>query len=400
MSHPYWQCNRGNVAMMFGLALVPILLGAGAAIDMVRLHNASTTLQAAVDGAALAGATSKQLNNKIALSSIVETYLKSNKAFNGFEDGTKVTQGVDAATGSFIVTVSGKMKTSFMKLTGIPTLDINATSAVGLEIQEMEVALVLDNTGSMAGSKLASLKTAAKQLITILESQKGAYSDLRYGLVPFSKYVDVGVENVAAPWIIGPSKKATWNGCVGSQTPPNDKKAGVAKEKFKAIDGGVCPTEITPLTSDIPRIFADIDAMIATGNTYIAAGVLWGWNVLDPAEPFTEAKTIAEMNAVNGRKIMVIMTDGSNTASPLYPSHDGNDSKLADANFSEVCTNAKAQQIEIYTVLFQEPSPVIKDLMRACASAPEKFFEATSNAALVDAFTGIGRELAGVRLTQ
>ena len=42
-----------------------------------------------------------------------------------------------------------------MKLAGIPTLSVKATAAVGLGVQAMEVALVLDNTGSMAGSKLA-----------------------------------------------------------------------------------------------------------------------------------------------------------------------------------------------------------------------------------------------------
>jgi hypothetical protein len=50
--------------------------------------------------------------------------------------------------------------------------------------------------------------------------------------------------------------------------------------------------------------------------------------------------------------------------------------------------------------LFEEPSPVIKDLLRNCATAPENFFDAASNAALIAAFEQIGRQLSGVRLVQ
>jgi hypothetical protein len=65
-----------------------------------------------------------------------------------------------------------------------------------------------------------------------------------------------------------------------------------------------------------------------------------------------------------------------------------------------MCASVKADNIEVYTVLFEEPSPVIKDLMRNCASAPDKFFDATSNAALITSFEDIGRKLADVRLVQ
>lgn len=400
MARAFWKNNRGNVATMFGLALVPLLLGVGAAVDMVRIHNVNTTLQAAVDEAALAGATSKKINDKKNLKAIVQTYLNTNQAFTVLEKGAKVTQGIDTANGSFFVKVEGKMKTSFMKLAGIKTVKINAISAVGLGIQGMEVALVLDNTGSMAGSKLSSLKVAAKQFVSILESSKADYADLKFGLVPFSKYVNVGLGNASASWIKGPSKPASWNGCVGSQASPKDVNVGASGGKFPAIDGGVCPTPIVPLTTNTMSINANIDAMVAVGNTYVAGGVLWGWNVLDSSQPFTEGKTPAQLKAISGRKVMVVMTDGTNTASPLYPSHDGVDSKLADNNFATLCTNVKAQQIEIYTILFEEPSPVIRDLMRNCASDPSKFFDTTSSAALVSAFEGIGKELAGVRLIQ
>ena len=53
MSFKEFSCNvKGNVAMMFSLALVPVLLGSGAAVDILRQTNTQTLLQGAVDAAA------------------------------------------------------------------------------------------------------------------------------------------------------------------------------------------------------------------------------------------------------------------------------------------------------------------------------------------------------------
>ena len=81
MAHQFRRNTFGNTSIMFGLASLPILLALGAAVDMISLNNTNTKLQAAVDGAAIAGATSKKLDNKQSLKATVETYLKTNDAF-------------------------------------------------------------------------------------------------------------------------------------------------------------------------------------------------------------------------------------------------------------------------------------------------------------------------------
>lgn len=48
--------DSGNVATLFGLALLPVVIGAGAAVDYSRLGDAHSRLQLAADAAALAGA--------------------------------------------------------------------------------------------------------------------------------------------------------------------------------------------------------------------------------------------------------------------------------------------------------------------------------------------------------
>jgi Flp pilus assembly protein TadG len=392
--------SSGNVAIIFSLALVPLLGAAGVAVDMVNFNRVETMMQAAADAAALAGGTSKTLGNAVAMNKVVDDYLRVNNAYAYLAGPATVAAGIDPATGAFKVSVAGVVNTSLLGVVGMSTMPVAANSAVSLGIQGLEVALVLDNTGSMSGTKIASLKTAAKNLVKILSDAKADYTDLKFGLIPFSKYVNVGPGNWSASWVQPPLMPMLWNGCAGSRNAPLDEQVGVAGGDIPAVEGGVCPTPIVPLTSDTFTINSNIDAMIANGNTYIAGGVYWGWNVLDSSVPFTEGKTAAQMAAINGRKVMVVMTDGTNTASPLYPSHDGSDSAFADAKFSTMCASVKADNIEVYTVLFEEPSPVIKDLMRNCASAPDKFFDATSNAALITSFEDIGRKLADVRLVQ
>jgi Flp pilus assembly protein TadG len=390
----------GNVAIMFALSLVPLLAGVGVAVDMINFNRVQTVLQAAADAAALAGGSSKNLSKKKALDDIVASFIDSNHANDMLASAPSVTNSVDPTTGAFKVTIEGQIKTSFMGIVGIPQMKAFASSAVSLGIQGMEVALVLDNTGSMAGTKLASLKTAAKSLIQILTDAKADYTDLKFALVPFSKYVNVDTSNSSASWVEATTLPASWNGCVGSRNAPLDEQVGATGGNFPAIDGGVCPTSIMPLTTNVAAINSEIDGMVATGNTYIAGGLLWGWNVLDANAPFTEGRDAAELAAVRGRKVIVLMTDGTNTASPLYPNHDGSDATLANTKLTSTCNAVKVDGYDVYTVLFEEPSPVIKDLLRNCATAPENFFDAASNAALIAAFEQIGRQLSGVRLVQ
>ena len=51
----FWRDRRGNILLMFALMLPPMILAAGAAVDFSRLAASRAQLQAAVDGAALAG---------------------------------------------------------------------------------------------------------------------------------------------------------------------------------------------------------------------------------------------------------------------------------------------------------------------------------------------------------
>jgi Mg-chelatase subunit ChlD len=68
----------------------------------------------------------------------------------------------------------------------------------------LEVALALDNSGSMQGSKIAALKEAANDLVDILfESAKGSTKPdpIKVSVVPFAAGVNVGSQYANASWM-------------------------------------------------------------------------------------------------------------------------------------------------------------------------------------------------------
>ncbi len=390
----------GNVAMLFGLAAVPLVLGAGVALDMVRINATRTILQGAADAAALAGATSKDKSDA-ALQKMVVDYLTANNAQAALESVTKISQLNDLSNGTFTVEISGTIPASLMELAGFDKLGVSAKSVVNVGSQSLELALVLDNTGSMAGTKIANLKAAATNLVNIISSEASDFADVKMAVVPFAEYVNVGVGNSGQAWIdTSTTGGAPWTGCVGSRPAPLDLAAGTVGGDYPALAGVPCNTVLQPLTSDLLRVKTTIGAMVATGWTYIPTGLLWGWNVLDSAAPFTEGKSPAETSRTNGKKAMVLMTDGENTISPSYPAHDAHDVALANANLESMCEKVKGDGIEIFTVSFMVPSVTIKDILSNCASVPENYFDADNGPQLNAAFADIARELAAVRFTQ
>ena len=74
---------------------------------------------------------------------------------------------------------------------------------------------------------------------------------------------------------------------------------------------------------------------------------------------------------------------------------------LANQYTIEACNEAKAQKLEIFTISFGNDVPSsVKDMLEACATTPDKFFNAKSSADLKLAFEGIANQMLNVRLSQ
>lgn len=131
--------ERGSVALAFGLMAMTLVLGAGAAIDLMRASNYRGQLQAAADAAALAGVAARGASR----ASVADTVLQSNLAGSGVSGSGAWTTNAD---GSFTGTVAGQVKTLFMKIARINDINVAATATAGLvnEISPTSVTFTLN----------------------------------------------------------------------------------------------------------------------------------------------------------------------------------------------------------------------------------------------------------------
>ena len=153
--------------MIFALALIPLFGAVGALIDYTRVSDVRAELAAATDAGLLAVGSQPPMSDKDAYDTVdkwIETHVKP--AY----DGTwKLDSVVQEKGGRITATVSGEVKTTIAKILGIQTIPINITSEIVSSMGKVEVALVLDNTGSMASkNKIGKLKDAAEALVDTL----------------------------------------------------------------------------------------------------------------------------------------------------------------------------------------------------------------------------------------
>jgi len=345
--------RKGNVAVMVGLSLVPLSLGAGVALDVGRFYTARSQLQWAVDSAALAVGNAGLEGT--AARTLAQNYVAANvRGLNAFTLNPMEAPTVDRER--VTLTATGQLPTIFMGLINIRTMTVTASSDVRRARNALLVSLVLDNTGSMwSNNNIGALRDASLDLVDILFSAPDAAANLRVSVVPYAASVNVGS---AAAAIVGPhsygaptqTNKAGWKGCVlervahslddfapngagGLWDPfywePSIDNAWVTGD-LNSIDPGTrnsngltgpnigCPTPILPLTNDRAVIDSNLRAMSAwnRGGTLTDIGLAWGLRTLSPGEPFTQSGTIDTAtgqtlwNSDRWQRAIVLMTDG------------------------------------------------------------------------------------------
>lgn len=158
-----------------------------------------------------------------------------------------------------------------------------------------------------------------------------------------------------------------------------------------------------------------LNNMSAGGYTHVAEGVGWGLRVLSPGAPFTEGVPYSNDEIT---KAMVLLTDGENTfdteanhnASTYTAYGYLSQARLGSSNYStaiaaqntllqQACNNVKAQDIVVYSFAYNVPSATQRNLIKNCATSPEKYFDPPTNAALVASFQQIADELRKLHLS-
>ncbi|MFO1090225.1 MAG: TadE/TadG family type IV pilus assembly protein [Hyphomicrobiales bacterium] len=190
--------TRANVSLMFGLAIVPLILAAGAAIDYSNAVRGRQALQQASDAAALAAA--RFDGTTAQRKAVAQKYFDSN--LGPYATGYGATMSFTDTDKTVGITASLTVPTYFMQIAGYKSTTASITSEVTKEANGLEVVLVFDNTGSMTtNSRLTTLVAASKTFTDILFGARTSANTLKIGLVPFSAAVNVGPANSNKFWL-------------------------------------------------------------------------------------------------------------------------------------------------------------------------------------------------------
>jgi Flp pilus assembly protein TadG len=358
--------ESGNTAIVTGMAAIPMILVFGSAVDFERASNLHVELQSAVDSAALFAATLQESNSAVLTDKSKPFFLANFKAdgatelptFNATNNGNSVT-----------VTASVPSPNAFMILAGMPTTTVGAKSVVNKAGVNLEVSLVLDNTGSMGwtnsktgNSSIDDLKTAATSFVDkVMPTVQGDYYT-KIAAIPYNVGVNMG----------SPAGAITARGSVlaGTSTTPGSQKYKFASSQVGSCgtsgsdasghcyntatitdcvtervgthaytdagpaiaplgrlyavgtNNGCTVTPYRPLSTSKSDLNATIANMSAANNTVGQVGIAWGWYTLSPnfgmfggeSVPTSYANLASAIppptNPLKTKKIMVLMTDG------------------------------------------------------------------------------------------
>ena len=193
--------QRGTVAVIAALSAIPLLLATGAAVDLGRAVNARTALRASLDSAALYAATLSDTSNGT-LTSKAQAYMAANYVNN--QDA--LISNFAIVNNGTTVTASGTvtLQTAFMGLVGTNTIAVNSISTVLKQGFNLEVSLVMDNTGSMknvnpvtGNSSVFDAMAAANLFIQMVPPQNNGITYTKIAVVPYNNSVNMGTAALA-----------------------------------------------------------------------------------------------------------------------------------------------------------------------------------------------------------
>lgn len=219
--------ERGNVMILTAFMTPLLMMGAATAIDMGEMYRAKTNFQVAVDAATLAFAKEfgkSASNNEAGISDNQARYdaaLPIARAVfqANMQNLPSSTATIDFDIGNGDCNADGvkgvaKMNhevffPAFHKLTDAEVegdkIGINGSTTVRCNNSTFEIALVLDNSGSMGGnSKIGTLRSSAITLVNrMFNGMEGRVEDtpLTFSVVPFAATVNVGNDNENASWM-------------------------------------------------------------------------------------------------------------------------------------------------------------------------------------------------------
>lgn len=233
--------RQGAVALIFGLTLMPMIVGTGLAIDYARAQTLQKEIGYALDAAALAAGSWQGLSPS-EMEGKAQTFFDAN-----FNPSFGTSGNLDVAiNGSTIeLAATGHVDTAILGIIGIDQIDVAASTEVTVGEKKIELVMVLDNTGSMGwNGKIGALRNSAQLMVDTLFEGEAQPDFVKVGLVPFAAAVNIGADKLGSGWVdvaaqsvvatedfqpgvnvmnlFGEISNRNWNGCVRARIEPFD----------------------------------------------------------------------------------------------------------------------------------------------------------------------------------
>lgn len=376
--------RRGNFGLMTALILPVAMATVGIAMDMTKLMQVRSELQAATDSAALAAASAlagKGVTDEEAME-LARKFLAAQMANLSSSEGDQALEDLseelkDSALATIVRTPNGSTgntfdvnvkadydvsMNAFTRLLGYDavTVAVSSSSQSSTESKNaLSMFLVLDRSGSMAEN------TTTTYTGTCTNKKGNSYSCTKY----YTKMeaLKIAVKDLTTQLdTADPDKKYVRTAAVSYNS---------AMQKETTFEWGTT------------KALAYVEALSATGGTDSSDAMEKAYNKVIASSEVTAHTN--KSGQTDPGKFILFMTDGDNN----YAS--------ANTETRATCDKARTAGVEVYSVAFMAPSGG-QELLAYCATDTSHYYDANNAAEVVAAFKEIGEKasLAATRLTQ
>lgn len=326
------------------VSFIGMIAAAGMAIDFMRFENTRTRLQATLDRAVLAAAS---LNQTLDPEDVVEDYF-AKADLPAYTLSVTVDEGLNYRTVNAEATST--FSSYFLRMVGIESMTAEAAGTAEERVQNVEISMVLDISGSMGSyGRLTNLKSAAKEFVEALLTTANQ-DKVSISLIPYSGAVNAGediYEEFSTNTVHGYSHCLEFEESDFASTTIDRSKTydqiqhfAWSSSSYSPIRYPWCPAgvqsyagqsdndndyAIVPFSQSETDLDAAIDALSTISMTGIHYGMKWAVGMLDPDfQAITTA--LVSKGAVDSTfgdrpkafdddetiKVIVLMTDGEN----------------------------------------------------------------------------------------
>ncbi len=207
--------TAGNTLMLVAAATIPLVGMIGAGVDVSRTYLVKSRLQQACDAGVLAGrkyATNASFDTTARAKA--DAFFKNNFPTGAFGTSAITFVPTQNAQGEIVGVAKARVPMTVMTAFGTSGTDLEVKCDARLDIGNVDVALVLDVTGSMSaslgsGTRISELKKAVINFYDILGPGDPEKGRIRYAVVPYSTNVNVGY-SIPAQYITGGTGPDSW----------------------------------------------------------------------------------------------------------------------------------------------------------------------------------------------